>query len=95
MAAYVILILALIIILTTATLGYMKHSRNVERRVDQSPKMDFEIVNWRQNSTPSHDPPEVRTRQEFGVRWQNPNAICFLTGQRAANCKCNTHRNMK
>jgi hypothetical protein len=95
--AYVILILALVTILTISALWYMKYSGSTERRVSESPKTDFEVVNWHQNSTPSHDPPEVATGQEFShaVRWQNPNAICLLTGQRAANCKCDTHRNMK
>lgn len=95
--AYVIVIVALVAILLVVTFVFMINSGRAGGRASQSPKLDFEIVNWDQNSASSRKPPEGESGQEFshGVRWQNPDAICLLTGQRAATCRCSSHRKMK
>jgi hypothetical protein len=40
--------------------------------------------------------PKTRRTRNFSepTRWQNPEALCLLTGRRAADCSCETHRSL-
>jgi hypothetical protein len=58
---------------------------------------DFEIVGW--NGRPAEAvkaPRQEKASAHFAgaLRWQNPDALCLLTGARAADCGCDTHRSL-
>jgi hypothetical protein len=66
-------------------------------RVGRSLAKDFEIVGW--NGRPAEPVNALRQDKasaDFAgaLRWQNPDALCLLTGARAADCACDTHRSL-
>jgi hypothetical protein len=87
-----LVILALGAILLVA----FRASRRV--RVGRSLAKDFEIVGWNgRPAEPTNGLRQSKPSADFAgaLRWQNPDALCLLTGVRAADCGCDTHRSLE
>ncbi len=84
-----------IVALAAILLAVLRAARRA--RVGQSQSTDFEIVGW--NGRPAESVNSLRQDKasaDFAgaLRWQNPDAVCLLTGARSADCGCETHRSL-
>ena len=96
---YVILVLALVIFvgLSVSLQRSVRTRRRSLSRIGRSPDNNFEVIDWNGRPPPLSPAPRVRRpSKEFSdaVRRHNPDAICLLTGRRAADCTCEIHRSM-
>jgi len=95
---FLIVVLALLLIFG----GLLLFTKTRSRRAVPPPRRpggggNFEIINWRgQPQPPPAQIPRTRRTRKFSeaTRWQNPEALCLLTGRRAADCSCETHRSL-
>lgn len=84
-----------ILALAAIVLAVFRASRRA--RIGRSQSTDFEIVGWNGHPAESvNAPPRDKASADFAgaLRWQNPDALCLLTGARAADCGCETHRSL-
>ena len=85
----------LVILGLAAILGLYFLTPSRRARTGRSPAKDFEIIGWNGHpAEPINDLRKKKSSADFtsGLRWQNPDALCLLTGVRAADCDCETHR---
>jgi hypothetical protein len=71
--------------------------RRTGRAGGSSAGTEFEVIDW--NGRPEPMPPPLgrkRVSRDFAgaVRHKNPDALCLLTGRRAADCTCDIHRSL-
>jgi hypothetical protein len=88
---------AFLVILALAAILLVVFRAARRARVGRSRSTDFEIVGWNGRPAESVNAPlKDKASADFAgaLRWQNPDAVCLLTGARAADCGCETHRSL-
>ena len=88
----------LAILVLAAILGMVMLTTSRRARAGRSPAKGFEIIGW--NGRPAEPMDGLQKKKASAdftgaLKWQNPHALCLLTGARAADCGCDTHRSLK